>query len=274
MTAHSGVWVPGHITGFFAPVIGGDPVRSGSIGGGIALSEGVEVSVEAAPTTEVRLNGQPMTMPPVRSVLEMLKISARVDAETALPLGVGFGISGAMALGTALGAKAAGLVGRGRTELVRLAHIAEVSNRTGLGDVIGQAHGGVTLRTRAGTPPIGRTSRITASPTIEYLIFGPRSTSAILDDADVRIARAGRDALRLVQVDPSMEAFMQAAGTFTAETALAGTRVDRVLDRVAASGHRASMVMLGETVFSCDGGLSAAGYRPYETTVSEGPTVL
>lgn len=274
MTAHPGIWVPGHITGFFAPVIGADPARSGSIGGGIALSDGVEVTVTAAPQTTIRLNGEPTAMPPVRAVLELLEISARVDAQTALPLGVGFGVSGAMTLGATLGLRRAGLLDAETQELVRMAHVAEVTARTGLGDVIGQAHGGVSLRTRAGAPPTGRTQQVSASPTVEYLIFGPRSTATILGDARARLPAAGRRALTAVRADPTLATFMQAAARFTAETDLAGAPVRRVLERVAATGHRAAMVMLGESVFSCDGGLSAAGYRPYEATVAPGPTGL
>ena len=274
MTGHPGVWVPGHITGFFSPVVGADPVRSGSVGGGIALSDGVEVRVDPAPKTEVQLNGQPTAMPPVQAVLDTLGLSVRVSAKTALPLGAGFGVSGAMTLGTAFGAQAAGLTERPRAELVRVAHVAEVSSRTGLGDVIGQARGGVSLRSRAGAPPLGRIARVRGTPTIEYLIFGPRSTAAVLGDPGTRLPVAGRRALRVAQSESSMEAFMRAAAAFTADTGLAGTQVRQVLKRVAAIGHTAAMVMLGESVFSCDGGLSAAGYRPYEATVAGGPTEL
>jgi Predicted archaeal kinase (sugar kinase superfamily) len=274
MTARSGVWVPGHITGFFAPMVRADPVRSGSVGGGIALSAGVEVRADAAPQTEISLNGQPTPMPPVQAVLDALEISARIHAETALPLGAGFGVSGAMTLGTALAARAAGLTDGRTAELVRLAHVAEVSSRTGLGDVMGQAHGGVSLRTRAGAPPVGQVTHIEGTPTVEYLIFGPRSTAAVLGETGVRLPVAGRRALRVAQAESSMDGFMRAAATFTIDTGLAGTQVQRVLDRVAATGHTAAMVMLGESIFSCDGGLSAAGYRPYEATVAGGPTAL
>jgi len=274
MTAAHGVWVPGHITGFFMPVYGANPARSGSVGGGIALSDGVSITVSKAPQTDIVLNGQAVEIPPVRAVLERLDVAGVVDAVTPLPLGVGFGVSGAMALGAALGAQAAGLVDRPSDDLVRMSHVAEVTSRTGLGDVIGQATGGISLRLRPGAPPTGQVEQLPAAPTIEYLIFGSRSTAAVLDDAEERLAEAGREAVRTVWANPTLEAFMTAAARFTARTDLAGPQVRQVLERVDAVGHHAAMVMIGESVFSCDGGLSAAGYRPLEATVAPGPRVL
>mgnify|MGYP000090568213 CR=1 FL=1 len=274
MTAAHRVWVPGHITGFFMPVYAADPVRTGSMGGGIALSDGVTVTVTRSSQTEVMLNGRAVEIPPVGAVLERLGVTGRVDAATPLPLGVGFGVSGAMTLAAALGAQAAGLIDRPSDDLVRIAHVAEVASRTGLGDVMGQATGGISLRLRPGAPPLGRVERLPAAPTIEYLIFGSRSTTAVLDGAEDRLVRAGRDAVRMVRANPSLEAFMSAAARFTTCADLAGPQVQQVLERVDAVGHHAAMVMIGESVFSCDGGLSAAGYRPREATVASGPRVL
>ena len=106
MTDEATAFVPGHVTGFFTTDPDDDPTKAGSRGGGVALSDGVTVTVRASEERSVALNGVDIEIEAVDRVLDALRTDVAVRAETPLPLGSGFGVSGAMALGTALGAHA------------------------------------------------------------------------------------------------------------------------------------------------------------------------
>ena len=57
MTAVARAFVPGHVTGFFTVDRDGDPTKAGSRGAGLALSDGVTVTVRPAEETTVALDG-------------------------------------------------------------------------------------------------------------------------------------------------------------------------------------------------------------------------
>ena len=67
----------------------------------------------------------------------------KVDLTSPLPLGCGFGLSGAASLATAYALNELLHLGKDMETLAMIAHVAEVENRTGLGDVCSQYHGGV-----------------------------------------------------------------------------------------------------------------------------------
>ncbi|WP_435069332.1 pantoate kinase [Haloplanus sp. C73] len=258
-------FVPGHVTGFFSPCPDDDPERAGSRGAGLTLTDGVRVTVRAAESTAdptLTLDGNPLSMPPVETVLDGLGVRdrARVVAESDLPLGTGFGVSGAMALGTALAANARFDRERSANDLVTLAHRAEVEAGTGLGDVVAQARGGVPIRLDPGAPAYGRLDGVPATRRIEYLSFGDLSTADVLADDIDPLVSAGDAALDTLLDRPTLSNLVTASRRFSREVGLRTERVAAAIDAVTAAGGEASMVMLGETVFALDRGLSDAGY--------------
>jgi pantoate kinase len=251
-------FVPGHVTAFFSAHPHDDPARAGSRGGGIALSDGVTVTVREGDS--LRLNGEPIDVEPVGRVLDGLGVTARVDCETPLPLGSGFGVSGAMALGTALAANE--VFDRAHTEndLVTLAHRAEVESGTGLGDVVAQARGGFPLRLEPGAPGYGRMDGIPARARVEYLTLGGLSTEEVLSGDTTDLSVAGERALSTVRETPTLETFTTAAREFAEGAGLLTDDLRAVISDVEAAGGQASMAMLGETAFALGTGLTDAGY--------------
>lgn len=262
MTGVAQVFVPGHITGFFTKYADADPTKAGSQGGGIALSDGVTVTVRPADEPRVILNGEQLAMEAVERVLEALQIGAEVRGVTDLPLGAGFGVSGAMALGTGLAANAAFDRRLSENELVTIAHGAEVQAGTGLGDVVAQARGGVPLRLEPGGPQHNVLDGIPTCGRIEYLVLGSLSTDDILSGNTDDITMAGTQALSQVVSNPTIETFMQASRQFSRESGLLTAEVESVITDVSEAGGDAAMAMLGETVFALGTGLSDAGYDP------------
>lgn len=266
-------FVPGHVTGFFSAHPHENPERAGSRGAGLALSDGVRVTVELADETVIRLNGRSGSMAAVEGVLDRLDVTARVEAETPLPVSAGFGVSGATALGTALAMNAATDGGRTENELITIAHAAEVEAGTGLGDVVGQARGGIPIRLEPGAPPRGQFDGLSARSRIEYVTFGGLDTAEIIGGDTDQLSRAGEDALTTLLERPTLEQFMAASRTFAREAGLLTDRVEATIKDVREMGGEASMAMLGETVFALDDGLSAAGYDPTVCQITGGARI-
>jgi len=258
--AEAEAFVPGHVTGFFTIHRDEDPTKAGSRGAGLALSDGVAVTVRRAEETSVRLNDVPIEMGAVETVLDTLEATARVDGHTPLPLGSGFGVSGAMALGAALAVNEAFDRRLSENELRTIAHGAEVQAGTGLGDVVAQARGGVPIRLEPGGPQDNLLDGIPARETVEYHAMGELATEEVISGDTDLLDRAGRRALSRVVEEPTLPSFMRASRQFAREAELLTPEVREVVTDVSEAGGDASMAMLGQTVFALGNGLSAAGY--------------
>ena len=258
----SRAFVPGHVTGFFSVHEADDPEEAGSRGAGLTLSDGVTVEVEPSAETGMQLNDEPAAVEAVTRVLDALDVDAYVRAETDLPVGAGFGVSGAAALGTALAANRTFDCGRSENELVTIAHAAEVHAGTGLGDVVAQARGGVPVRLDPGAPEYNRLDGVPERTRVEYLTLGERSTSAVLSGDTDRLSEVGVDQLVRLVEEPTLSTLMVSSREFAREADLITPEVEEVLAEVEEVGGEAAMAMLGETVFALGNGLSRAGYDP------------
>lgn len=273
MREEATAFVPGHITGFFSAHPDDDPTKAGSRGAGLTLTDGVTVTVRPPATEEsgreiLLEDGEtesgftPISVEPVETVLETLAVSARVEIETDLPLGAGFGTSGAMALGTALAANRVFDRKLSENELVTIAHGAEVQAGTGLGDVVAQARGGIPIRLEPGAPAYNLLDGIPARARVEYVSFGDLSTPDVLSGDTDKLSAAGKRALSRVVEEPTLASFIFASRGFAREAELLTPDVMTALEDVAAADGQASMAMLGNTVFALGTGLSDAGYEP------------
>ena len=279
-------FVPGHVTAFFSAHPADDPTVAGSRGAGLTLTDGVTVRVSAADgeadmgaatidgdVGATTIDGEPGSIGAVDDVLaELDATGADVAVETDIPIGAGFGVSGAAALGAALAANEAFDRGRSENELVRIAHAAEVGRGTGLGDVVAQARGGVPVRLEPGAPGVGELDGVPATARVEYVTFGELSTEAVLGGDTAALTAAGEDALDRLRADPRLPTLLDAARGFAREADLLVPEVAEAIDAVDAAGgertdgrsdgHGAAMAMLGRTVFALGTGLSEAGYDP------------
>ncbi|WP_439025463.1 pantoate kinase [Haloarchaeobius sp. DT45] len=261
MTDEARAFVPGHITGFFsAHPNADDPTKAGSRGAGLTLTDGVEVTVRPSTEQVVTLNGDPIEVESVETVLRTLDAGATVEAETPLPLGAGFGVSGAMALGTALATNKVFDRKLSENELVTIAHGAEVQAGTGLGDVVAQARGGIPIRLEPGGPQHNLLDAIPARARVEYCNIGQLSTAEVLSGDTDQLSEAGKRALSRVVKEPTLASFIFASRRFAREAELLTPEVTAVIQDVIDAGGQASMAMLGETVFALGTGLTDAGY--------------
>ena len=159
MPATVRAFCPGHISGYFKPVLTGDLATTGSLGAGVVIDQGVTVDVARARFPEVSIlrkdmNGRILESrpgsAPVESLMEMMGVSSRIVTECRLPIGAGFGLSAAALMASALALNVLHDLGLSREECAGLAHITEVEHRTGLGDVAACQEGGMDCRNGAG----------------------------------------------------------------------------------------------------------------------------
>jgi len=129
---------PGHVTGFFSIHAHADPLRHGSTGAGFSLAEGTVTSLSPASDDSVLMNGKPLEGAPVsRALLRLFRERTgrsetwTVHHETSLPLGCGFGTSGAGALSLVLALNDHAGSPLTRLEAAALAHRAELEAGTG-----------------------------------------------------------------------------------------------------------------------------------------------
>jgi pantoate kinase len=273
-------FAPGHLTSFFS-IFGSPnqrPDQRGSRGAGFCIESGVHaqasalgprVKPPAAKTSALPFdlkvidNGVPVPDPrATTAALEDLVRRAgrhgsfreflRIENRYSLPLGAGFGVSGACALTATLVANETLGLGLDRSECVGAAHFGEVDALTGLGDVGPQSLGGFEVRTREGPPPLGEI-QVFESPAREVVLtsFGPRDTRVFLSDPEgkQRLNAAGHRCLEKLLESPTLEHCVRLGRAFAETLGLVSPRASAVLRTLDAAGV-ASVAMLGDSVYA------------------------
>jgi pantoate kinase len=278
---------PGHVTCFFSVHTDDKlpPLKQGSRGAGFSIESGVEATLTTAGpkrgagrtkklpfALQVVDNGADVANPGTTkaALAELIamagpnaKVPSRLSIQNkySLPAGAGFGVSGACALSATLAANEAIGLGLDWGDCVRAAHSGEVRALTGLGDVVGQASGGLEARVREGAPPHGEIHTFDA-PWSDILLysFGARPTRAFLSK------KAGRDRLNKTGVSclkrfmdaPSLETMLRLGRGFTETLGLASPAAARLMKELDPAGS-ATVAMLGDSVVFVPGPGGAGG---------------
>ena len=251
-------FAPGNISGVFKIIPDEDPTRMHSLGMGFTVADGVTVSVARSESTSVRFNGSAIEFATVRSVVAKLgDAGLQVEIETDLPLSGGFGLSGASALATAYAGNA--LLGLGLPEnaLGMIAHVSEVEHLTGLGDVAGQFNGGCLVKLVVGDP-LAAVSVPVPEQAVHYRYFSPINTKDVIGNPGQRerINIAADTALgKLTRLRNDNETqfakYISIAKEFSIQSGLLlNDAVKNAIEECKAAGGAASMIMLGNAVFS------------------------
>lgn len=258
---------PGHITGFFQ--ICDEPedlLEKGSRGAGVSVDKGVTTTVEVktAKVTQIHIemNGitshaVPVSEAVIARMLEFLPsrvFDIRVKHDVALPVGCGFGTSGAGALSLSLALNEALGLGLEPIKVAQIAHVVEVELHTGLGTVIAETFGGIEIRSHAGAPGIGRIERLPSSS--DYMVvclpFGALHTPHYLqnDEARQQINERGGMLTDALQGHPTVENFLDYSRHFAEHIGIITNRVQAVLQEADLTGITCSIAIFGENVFT------------------------
>jgi len=241
-----------------------DAERVGARGGGFALTKGVrtEVAVDEADesTVQVFINGEACPeAETTRLVAQMLtervsgNYAVKVFHSVEVPVGAGFGSSAAGALGAAFALSRALGLNLTCNQLGRIAHVAEVKSKTGLGTVGPLMFGGCGLTLEPGAPGIALLDRIPVSPDYRIVAgcFNSYPTKDMLASEERRdaINEWGRRTLRKILSEPSLGNFMAACKEFAVGAGFVTERVKRLMDAAEAAGAvGAAQNMVGEAV--------------------------
>lgn len=257
---------PGHITGIFQicdqPA---DPLKKGSRGAGVSIAKGVTTRVRIKNSSKnsfkIRINGKTTTSAKVsehviNAFFSRVEKNYRiiVDHDVEVPIGSGFGASGAGALSLALVLNEAFGCGLSLLEAAQVAHIAEVECKTGLGTVIAAASGGLEIRTKVGGPGVGQVKNIPVEEdyVVACLSFGPISTKEVLTNEKLRqrINEFGGRLLDQLIAESKPHVFMNLSRKFAEYVGLISPRIRKVLREADSEGLTCSMAMVGESIFS------------------------
>lgn len=241
-----------------------DLEKVGARGGGFGIQKGTKtaVSVLKSKINEIHVFINEKKAPraeTTRAVAQALleetdgthKILVKHQVE--VPIGAGFGSSAAGALNTALALSKTLNLNLTYNQLGRIAHIAEVKCKTGLGTVGPLMLGGCILTLEPGAPGIALIDRIpiTTKHVIVAGVFGPTPTKAVLSSPEKRktVNKWGRKTLETILDEPSLENFMTCCCDFAMKTGLMTERL-RSLAKLAlkAGAIGAAQNMVGDAV--------------------------
>ena len=251
-------FAPGNVSGVFKIIPHEDPAKMHSLGMGFTVSDGVTVTVAAAGSTTVRFNGEEIEFATVRSVVKRLaEVPVSVSIETELPLSGGFGLSGASSLATAFALNQLLGLGRGEHTLGMVAHVAEVENLTGLGDIAGQFNGGCLVKLVSGDP-LAAIALPVPERIVHYRYFSPINTKDVIGHPEQRerinaAADAALGDLARLKDDGETEfaRYIEVAKRFSIDSGLLTDEdVKSAIRECEEAGGAASMIMLGNAVFS------------------------
>ena len=247
----------------------GQPVtdleKVGSRGGGFVIKKGVETRVEVTRSEQnsisVFINGEltpeahtSLTVAKALLVRKLERYRVTIYHGVEIPIGAGFGSSAGGALGTALALSEALDLKLTFNQLGKIAHVAEVQCKTGLGTVGPIMLGGCILTVEPGAPGVGIIDRLPLSP--DHVVvagtFEPIPTNKFLLSSPERrekVNRCGRSTLNAILEEPSIENFLAQCLKFSEETGLITERA-RKLVKVAekAGAIGAAQNMIGEAV--------------------------
>ena len=253
---------PAHVTGFFkADVEQQKPELMGSLGAGFSIKEGVTtiVSVKNSNKNDFQINisGYETDNMDVSKyvVNEFLKLteqnySVAVHHDIAVPIGYGLGCSGAVALSLAFALDQALGTKLSKEGIGKIAHIAEVSCKTGLGDVIGAFHGGFEIRTKSGAPGVGSLEKIDTHSKVIIICFSPVSTKKFLDENLAIInGLGGKMVDRLIQTKDYNE-FQDMSVEFAKYVRIMTPTMDSVISELDSIGIKSGVALFGETIFT------------------------
>lgn len=250
----SGAFAPANISLVFT--IEEHNGQKGSCGVGFTLKEGVTVDAWFSDATGVFWNGKKISIGAVDSVIShLLGNQSRhlcIDIVSTLPLGCGFGLSGASALATAFVVDELLQLKKEKKDLALLAHRAEVEHHTGLGDVVNEFYGGFLLKT---VPSYHfQVQKLNLPLTaLHYRTFGPLETKAVITDPDRKntIATEGHKVIESFQnqvTHLTIETLFTHAKEFAVQTGLADETIKKTITQIERGGGFASMIMLGRGV--------------------------
>lgn len=269
-------FAPGNVSCIFVIKRTKNTATSGSLGMGFTVNEGVLVAIKKSASNRsnkktsndskikkthllknsvIYFNNKKINFPAVNYVIrELAKEPVEIMISSSLPLGCGFGLSGASALATAYALNKLCGIKKPKKELAFIAHKADVASFSGLGDVVNQHYGGFLVKYessykfRAIKMPIKNMA-------IYCKYFSPINKKAIISKNNRKINGAGTKALskikKLNKKGLNLADLIKISKDFSIDSGLLkDKKVAQAIKNIEKNNGNASMIMLGNSVFS------------------------
>ena len=259
---------PAHITGFFKAHLDEEQNDSevlGSMGAGFSIKQGVTTHVVITPKKKndsnfkITSRGYLSDKTDVSEFVlnEFLKMGDfanlffNITHEISIPVGYGLGSSSAVALSLAFALDHALQTELKQEKIGKIAHNAEVSCKTGLGDVLASYHGGFEVRVKPGAPGIGIVEKInTESISIIMICFSPISTNKFLKEKLSQINGLGGKMVNKLLESKNYEHFQDMSLEFARYVNVMTPRMEKIIKELETNGIKCGVALFGETIFS------------------------
>lgn len=259
---------PAHITGFFKAQFDDSkqtPEKLGSMGAGFSIKEGVTTKVAIAKIgrnkskCKITTKGFESEKTDVSEFVlsEFLKLGDfkdlffDIEHQISIPVGYGLGSSGAVALSLAYALNEVLETKLERIEIGKIAHVAEVNCKTGLGDVLATYHGGFEIRVKPGAPGIGKVENIDVKNiSVIMICFSPISTNKFIQEHLSKINGIGGKMVNKLLESKDYDNFQDMSLEFAQHVKVMTPRMYKLVEELSFNGIKSGVALFGETVFS------------------------
>ena len=259
---------PAHVTGFFKAHLDDNQSNLenlGSMGAGFSIKQGVTTKVKINSKNNQESNfristsGYQSDKTDVSEYVlnEFLKLGDfstkffDIEHEVSIPVGYGLGSSSAVALSLAFALDQALDTKLDKEKIGQIAHNAEVSCKTGLGDVLASFHGGFEIRIKPGAPGIGSVEKIaTEKISILMICFSPISTNKFIKERLSQINGLGEKMVNRLLESKNYEHFQDMSLEFAKYVGIMTPRMQKLVDDLSKNNIKCGIALFGETVFS------------------------
>jgi len=241
--------LPLHISGLWKPVYGEDYLKTGSLGIGLVLEPLTKIYLKSSGDCDLRINDECIELSHIKIAREIYGFQDRIEVHQEIPLGAGAGLSANISIAIGYGVSRrysqdfltriilAGLIG----------HELEVSQRTGLGDVISELTGyGIEIRKRPGPPCHGylenidiREDLLITTLVMPQKIFTPR----MLDTYSSDLMRLFDKLYNYFINDASIERFFEVSKIFSREQGFLNKDLEERINSILSHRFRLGDVM-------------------------------
>lgn len=230
------VVIPLHVTGFWYVVKSYHPLFTGSLGVGLTLDPPLIARVSTSRDCRLTLNGKCVEYPTVETACKISKLNhyVGVEVDSKAYLGEGYGLSAALTIAYLTINLLNSLKRFTWNYVASIAHIAEVVNETGYGDVIAEVHGGgLVVRTSVGPPGIGTVDIVPVPKSLRIVTvpFGKLTTYDMMRNYGGQINIVGAEVYRKFVEVPSIESFTELAREFSLKVGMMSHELDSLLRR-------------------------------------------
>ena len=174
-----------------------------------------------------------------------------IEHEISIPVGYGLGSSGAVALSLAYALNQVLNTKLNKVDIGKIAHVAELKCKTGLGDVLATYHGGFEVRVKPGAPGVGMVQKINVKNiSILMICFSPISTNKFLQENLSKINGLGGKMVDKLLESKNYEKFQEMSLEFASYVNVMTPRMKKLIEELSLNGIKCGVALFGETVFS------------------------